>query len=430
MRLLASHVAEATGGRLSGPDAEVLGASFDSRTTRPGDLFVPIVAERDGHDFIDAAIRAGAVAYLTTEEPLDAGSAIRVADTSVALMALAAWARRRLDIPVVGVTGSVGKTSTKDLTAAALGATLRVTANEHSFNNEQGLPVTILSAPDDAEVLVVEMGMRGFGEIGRLCEVAAPTIGVVTAVASSHTGRVGGIEGVALAKRELVERLPASGTAVLNADDERVSRMGAHTPATVVTYGSCGEVRVSGIELDGLARPRFRIDSPWGGGAVQLAVSGAHMAANAAAAVAVAGVVTGSIDSALDALADAQVSGMRMEIHRSASGAVIINDAYNANPDSMRAALDALVGVEAVRRMAILGEMAELDDPVSAHAQVLSEATERGIEVVVFGTDLYGVRPFDDPVGAIGAIGEGDAVLVKASRAAGLERWVAPLLGA
>jgi len=430
MRLLASQVAEATGGRLSGPDVEVRGASFDSRSTRSGDLFVPIVAERDGHDFIDTALEAGASAYLTTEEPLETGTAIRVDDTSLALMALATWARRRLDIPVVGVTGSVGKTSTKDLIAAALGATRRVTANERSFNNEQGLPVTILGTPDDAEVLVVEMGMRGFGEIQRLCDVAAPTIGVVTAVASSHTGRVGGIEGVAVAKRELVERLPRSGTAILNADDERVARMNAHTPATVVTYGEQGDVRISAIELDDLARPSFRVDSPWGIGDVQLSVSGRHMASNAAAAIAVCGVLTGSIDSALAALADAHVSGMRMEIARSASGAVVVNDAYNANPDSMRAALDALAGVTAERRMAILGEMAELDDPVVAHAEVLAAATERGIEVVVTGTDLYGIDPLDDPVAALGTIGEGDAVLVKASRSAGLERWVQPLLDA
>ena len=195
MRLLASQVAEATGGTLVGPDVELDGASFDSRTTRPGQLFVPIVADRDGHEFIGAAAERGAPAHLTSRPaglPASAGTAIVVRDTSAALMDLAAWARRRLDIPVVGITGSVGKTSTKDLVAAALGATRTVTANERSFNNEQGLPVTILGAPDGAEALVVEMGMRGFGEIARLCAVAAPTVGVVTAVAASHTGRVGG----------------------------------------------------------------------------------------------------------------------------------------------------------------------------------------------------------------------------------------------
>ena len=198
---------------------------------------MPIVAERDGHEFIDAALAAGAPAYLTSEAiaPGRAGTAIVVGDTADALMALAAWARRQFDVPVVAITGSVGKTSTKDLTAAALGATRRVTANVRSFNNEQGLPVTVLGASDDTEALVLEMGMRGFGEIARLCDVAAPTIGVVTAVAASHTERVGGIEGVARAKGELVEALPAEGWAILNADDERVAAMRERTEAQVIT---------------------------------------------------------------------------------------------------------------------------------------------------------------------------------------------------
>jgi UDP-N-acetylmuramoyl-tripeptide--D-alanyl-D-alanine ligase len=427
MRLLASQVVVATGGRLVGPDVEIDGASFDSRDIRHGQLFVPIVADRDGHDFIPAALTAGASAYLTAAPPVG-GTAIVVDDTGVALLALATWVRRRMDIPVVAVTGSVGKTSTKDLAAAAVGATRRVAANVRSFNNEQGLPVTMLGASDDTEVLIVEMGMRGFGEIAQLCEVARPTIGVVTAVASSHTGRVGGIEGVARAKRELIVALPAGGTAILNADDPRVASMAPHTEASVVTYGTTGDVRVSDLELDAFARPRFRVDSPWGSGVVKLSVCGAHMAANAAAALAVAGAVSGSIDAALGALAGARVSGMRMEVGRSASGAVIVNDAYNANPDSMRAALDALAGIEADRRFAILGEMAELDDPPAAHVQVLADAVARGIGVVATGTDLYGIAVHDDPVAALGRIGEGDAVLVKASRSAGLERWVQPLL--
>ena len=264
-----------------------------------------------------------------------------VADTATALMDLATHARRLLSVPVVGVTGSVGKTSTKDLIAVAVGATRRVTANQRSFNNEQGLPVTVLGAPDDVEVLVLEMGMRGFGEIARLCEVAAPTIGVVTAVAGAHTERVGGIEGVARAKRELVEALPRSGTAVLNGDDPRVAAMVDHTVAAVITYGTGGDVRLGALTLDELARPSFRADTPWGSVDVRLAVSGLHMASNACAALAVAGAVTGSVDAAAGALASASVSSMRMEVVRTANGAIVVNDAYNANPDSMRAALRA-----------------------------------------------------------------------------------------
>jgi UDP-N-acetylmuramoyl-tripeptide--D-alanyl-D-alanine ligase len=427
MRLLASQVAEAIGATLVGPEVEFDGASFDSRTTSAGELFVPLVADRDGHDYIVDALERGAAAYFTSG-PIVGGSAIVVDDTAAALMSLAAWARRRMDVPVVGVTGSVGKTSTKDLIAASLGATRSVTANVRSFNNEQGLPVTILGAPERVGALVVEMGMRGFGEIARLCEVALPTIGVVTSVASSHTERVGGIDGVAIAKRELVEALGESGVAVLNADDERVAAMGRHARASVMTYGLAGEVRISEIELDDLARPAFHIDSPWGAGDVQLAVSGEHMASNAAAAIAVAGVIEGRIDPALEALATASVSGMRMEVSRAPSGAVIVNDAYNANPDSMRAALEALANIAASRRVAVLGEMAELDDPAVGHQRVMNDAIERGIEVIAVGTDLYGVRPVADPINALGEIGDGDAVLVKASRVAGLERVAQALL--
>ncbi len=427
VRILASQVAEATGGYLVGPDVVVDGASFDSRSTTSGQLFVPIVAERNGHEFIEAALQAGAAAYVTSE-PSRGGSAIVVDDTSDALMALAASARRRLAIPVIGVTGSVGKTSTKDLIAAALGATRRITASVRSFNNEQGLPVTILGAPDDTEALVVEMGMRGFGEIRRLCAVASPTIGIVTAVADAHTERVGGIEGVARAKRELVEALPASGVAVLNADDHRVVAMAAHTAAAVVTYGVTGDVRVSRLALDDLARPRFTIESPWGRGIVQLAVSGEHMAFNAAAALATVGIVEGTIDAAIDALATAQVSGMRMEVRRADSGAVIVNDAYNANPDSMRAALRALSQIGTGRRFAVLGVMAELDDPAAGHREVAEFAANLGITVIAVGTDYYGVTSVGDPIEVLGEIGVGDAVLVKASRVAGLERIVTALL--
>lgn len=430
VRILASAAAAGIGGRLVGPDVEFDGAAFDSRTVLPGQLFVPIVAERNGHEYIDTAIAAGAVASLSSEPASTPGSRtiIEVDDTAAALLALAGWARRRSVGQVVGVTGSVGKTSTKDLIASACGAQRRTAANERSFNNEQGLPVTVLNAPDDTEVLVLEMGMRGFGEIVRLCEVARPDIGVVTAVGHSHTERVGGIEGVAKAKQELVEMLPAGGTAILNADDDRVLAMARHTDASVLTYGAAGDVRISALRLDELARPRFRIDTPWGSAGVELAVSGAHMASNAAAAIAVAGSVGVSLDAAVEALATATMSGMRMEVGTAPSGATIINDAYNANPTSMTAALEALAAMDGDRRIAILGLMGELDDEVEAHREVARIAETLGVQLVATGTELYGVRPTDDPVGLIGDLRPRDVVLVKASRAAGLERVAAQLL--
>jgi UDP-N-acetylmuramoyl-tripeptide--D-alanyl-D-alanine ligase len=291
--------------------------------------------------------------------------------------------------------------------------------------------VTILGAPADTEVLVLEMGMRGLGEIARLCAVGRPDIGVVTSVAPSHTELVGGIEGVARAKGELVEALPASGTAVLNADDERVAAMADRTSAGVVTFGvtDAADVRISGLALDERARPRFDVHTPWGSAPVALAVSGAHMAHNAAAALAVAGVMGVDLDAAAAALSDAAVSSMRMQLLTAPAGGLVINDAYNANPTSMLAALDALGAVAAARRIAVLGGMAELDDPDAGHRAVAARAAELGVELIAVGTDRYGVAPIgeDEAVRAIGPIDGDTAVLVKASRAFGLDRLAARL---
>ena len=426
-------MATATGGRLVGADVELAGASFDSRSMIVGQLFVPIVAERDGHDFVAGAVASGAGAYLSVRpaDPMIGVPAIEVADTAAALMDLAAWARRRLAATVVGITGSVGKTSTKDLVAAAVGAQRRVAANDRSFNNEQGLPVTVLGAPDDTEVLVLEMGMRGFGEIARLAAVARPTIGVVTKVAPSHTERVGGIDGVARAKAELVRALPPDGTAVLNGDDERVVAMAADTSVTVVTFGVAADatMRVREVRLDDRARAQFRFDSPWGSGDVTLAVPGEHMVSNAAAALAVAGIVGVELGAAVAAIGAARLSAGRMESLAAASGGVVVNDAYNANPSSMAAALRALAAMSADRRVAVLGPMAELDDPATAHRDIAGLAGDLDIELIAVATDAYGVAPIDrtDVADRIGPIRPGTVVLVKASNSARLYELAAAL---
>jgi UDP-N-acetylmuramoyl-tripeptide--D-alanyl-D-alanine ligase len=430
MRFRAHDVAAAVGGRLHGPDVAIDGVSFDSRSIAGGQLFVPLVAARDGHDFIEAALGGGAAAYLTSRSP-GGGSAIVVSDTLRALMDLAAAMRPRLEGPVVGITGSVGKTSTKDLARAAIGASRNVWANEKSFNNEQGLPTTLLNTPADAEVVVLEMGMRGFGEIRALCDIARPTIGVVTRVAEAHSDRVGGVEGVARAKAELVEALPASGTAVLNADDERVAAMARLTAAEVITFGTspAADVRVERLEVDGLARARFVARTPWGSHDVVLGVSGRHMALNAAAALAVTGCAGADVSAAAAALADVGLSAMRMQVHRTAAGATVLDDSYNANPTSVRAAIDALVDLPATRRVAVLGVMAEISDAETEHRAVLAYALERGVEVLAVGTSSYGIDPVDDPVAAVGSLAGGDAVLVKGSRVAGLDRVAAALRG-
>ena len=429
MRFRSHDVAAATGGELIGPDVAIDGVSFDSRTIAAGQLFVPLVAARDGHEFVPAALARGAAAYLTSQPP-QGGTAVVVGDTLHALMDLAAARCRQASATVVGITGSVGKTSTKDLAWAALAASRRTWANERSFNNDQGLPTTVLNAPDDTEVLVLEMGMRGFGEISRLCRIAPPHIGVVTRVAEAHSDRVGGIEGVARAKAELVEALPSAGIAVLNADDPRVRAMADRCAGSVLLFGESvdADVRVGRIDLDDLARASFAVDTPWGRAQVRLGVSGRHMAANAAAALAVVGAVGADLAAGAAALADVRLTAMRMEVLRTRSGVTVLNDSYNANPTSMRAALDALAAMPAARRVAVLGVMAEISDPELEHPAIVRYATELGIEVLAHGTALYGLEPTDDPVGALGSIASGDAVLVKASRAAGLERVAAGLV--
>jgi len=428
MRFRAREVAEATGGHLVGPDAELDGAAFDSRALRRGQLFVPIVADRDGHDFVPAAVAAGAGAYLTSKGVVDPGaSAVEVGDTLRALMDLAAAMRRRLDIPVVGITGSVGKTSTKDMVRAALAPSRRTWANEKSFNNEMGLPTTLLEAPDDTEVMVLEMGMRGFGEIADLCRIGRPTLGVVTRVAEAHSDRVGGIEGVARAKAELIEALPTDGTAILNADDPRVFAMASLTSGRVLTFGESegADVRVTRLVLDDAVRPTFVAVTPWGDVEVRLGASGRHMAVNAAAALAVVGALGADVGAGATALAEVGLTPMRMSVLTTRSGGTVLDDSYNANPTSMRAALDALAAMPAHRRVAVLGTMAEISDPEAEHGAIARYAADRGIVVIAVGTPLYGVEPCFDheaAVAAVGSVAGGEAVLVKGSRVVGLER--------
>jgi UDP-N-acetylmuramoyl-tripeptide--D-alanyl-D-alanine ligase len=435
MRFMAADVANATGGALVGQNAHLSGVSFDSRSITPGQLFVPIVAERDGHEFIEMALKSGAGAYLTQRESVGR-SAIVVEDTLAALLKLGAWARVRLEPTVgsrvIGVTGSVGKTSTKDFIAAALSSELVVTASERSFNNDQGLPVTLLNAADNAQALVLEMGMRGFGEIARLCSIAQPTIGVVTAVAAAHTERVGGIDGVARAKAELVQALPQSGYAILNADDERVREMRKFTQAQVLTYGvhEGADIRITKCEMDEMARASVSATTPWGSVSWAMSVPGAHMALNAAAAIAVAGACEVDIYQAATALEQSSLSPMRMQVITTDDGMTIINDAYNANPASMRAALDTLVGVKASRHVVIAGQMAELADSSAEHNAIVEYARSKSIEFIACETENYATSPHSigDAVRRVRDGGTDVAVLVKGSRVAALERVVQLLI--
>lgn len=431
MQLRTRDLADAMGGRLEGPDVTIEGVTQDSRAVGPGQLFVPVVAERDGHDFIHAALANGAAAYLT-QRAAQGGTAIEVPDTMAALQAAGRLARSRLPAPVIGVTGSVGKTSVKDLLAAILSQRLATAASLRSFNNEMGVPLTLLNAPDGTEAVVVEMGARGVGHIAELCAIAAPTIGVVTRVAAVHTEAFGHIDEVAKAKGELVEALPSEGAAVLNAADARVAAMAGRTAARVVTFGAGGEVVAEDVTLDEELRPRFRLASAWGSTAVGLGVRGLHQVENALAAAAAALVAGVDLAAVAAGLSVAELSPWRMELGTTPEGARVLNDAYNANPTSVVAALESLAALPARRRTAVLGVMAELGvDELAEHAAIGARAAELGIRVIAVAAPGYGgedVASVDAAVAALGDLDEADAVLVKGSRVAGLERLAEILL--
>ncbi len=428
MRFSTSELANHVGGALIGPDVTVDGASIDSRTVRPGQLFVPIVAARDGHAFIDAAVEAGSPAYLTSHEPVGA-TAVVVDDTAAALLRLGTAARERIAGGVVGITGSVGKTTTKDLVRHCLASAFTTAASERSFNNELGLPLTLLNAPDDARWVVLEMGARGFGHIEQLARIGRPDVGIVTSVAMAHVEYLGDLDGVARAKRELVTSLPADGVAVLNLDDRRVAAMRSASPCPVLGYAvgadAEADVRAEGVTVDDDLRPRFRLTTPWGKGEVRLALHGLPQVSNALAAAAAALWCGVPFDGAVAALGEVDASSLRMEVRHPAGGPTLVVDCYNANPASTEAALRSLAALAAGRRLALLGLMAELGAATEdEHRRLAQLAEELGIEVVGYGTDLYGTARVDGVDAAVALLrtaGPGDAALVKGSRVARLE---------
>jgi UDP-N-acetylmuramoyl-tripeptide--D-alanyl-D-alanine ligase len=469
-----AEVAGVTGGRLhrAAGDERVTAVEFDSRAIRPGGLFLALPGERvDGHDFAAAAVVAGAAGVLAAHE-VDAPAVIvppaahdvvatgsylaehdhdgAGAAVLAALARLAAHTVTALNGPgrpgmtVVGVTGSSGKTSTKDLLAAVLAPLGPTVAPPGSFNNELGLPWTVLRADATTRQLVLELSARGPGHIAALCAVAQPRIGVVLNVGRAHLGEFGSPEAIAQAKGELVEALPpasdnAGGVAVLNADDPAVAAMAARTRARVVPVGrdAGAQVRADDVTLDA-GRARFRLVAPQGSADVALRLVGAHHVGNALAAAAVAlelGATPDGVAASLSAAGPA--SRWRMEVTDRPDGVTVINDAYNANPESMRAALQALVAIGAGNRRtwAVLGRMGELgDSAAAAHAEVAAAAAELEVdELVTVDAPDYGARRTVPDVGAAlqllrAQVEPGDVVLVKASRAVGLDRLAAALV--
>lgn len=458
-----TRVAEWAGGTASGPADTLVGpdVAIDSRRVTPGSLFVALPGERvDGHDYVAVAKDAGAAAALVSRRVDVDLPQVLVADGVEGLSALArgviARAKAAQGLVVVGVTGSSGKTSTKDLIAQVLATAGGTVAPVGSFNNEIGAPLTALRVDADTRFLVAEMGARGLGHVAWLCGITPPTIGAVLNVGHAHVGEFGSIEVIARAKGELVEALDADGWAVLNADDERVAAMASRTPARLALFSVEGDpvegrertpalrVWASEVVPDELQRYAFVLHAAGaveGVAPVALRVLGRHQVANALAAAAVALAAGLGVDAVAAALSAATArSRWRMELAERADGLVVLNDAYNANPDSMGAALHALAGLRRPggRLVAVLGDMLELgDDAADAHAAVGRLAAEVGVDELAvigeFGAEVAnGFAVSGRPAHTFGhrddiaahlraAVGPRDVVLVKASRGLGLE---------
>ncbi|MBV9446903.1 MAG: UDP-N-acetylmuramoyl-tripeptide--D-alanyl-D-alanine ligase [Streptosporangiaceae bacterium] len=454
--LTLGDIARVTNGAVHGDASVVVRGEFvvDSRRAGPGGLFVAVVGERaDGHTFASDAVGAGAVGVLGTRV-VPGVPCVVVEDVVAALGALARFVLSRLpSVAIAGITGSSGKTSVKDLAASLVSRLGPTVAPAGSFNTEYGLPLTVLRCDLDTRYLVLEMSARGLGHIAYLCGIAPPRFGVVLNVGRAHAGEFGSMEAVASAKGELVEALPADGVAILNADDPRVLAMSSRTAARVITFSAAGgpaDITAADVRLDALGRASFTLLTPEGAAPVTLRLHGAHQVPNALAAAALARSLGLGLDDIADGLSTAVArSRWRMEVTARADGVIVVNDAYNANPESVRAALDAVGHLARDgRAFAVLGHMAELGSMSrAAHEEIGSYAASTGVTGLIAVGDealpvLDGARQvagwhgeaFAVPSGqaALAVLRDrlkpGDIVLVKASRAASLESVAAELL--
>lgn len=442
------HIAAVTGGIVQGDGSLVVSnVVIDSRDAGPGTLFAALVGDHaDGHAYVSTAIDAGATAALVTHVlgGQSVGAPCVVVDDVTDSLGLLARDNLRHTTPlVIGVTGSHGKTSVKDLLARVLEPSGPTVAPVGSFNNQWGVPLTVLRADLGTRFLLVEMGARSIGHIADLCRIAPPDIGVVLNVGTAHLGEFGSAEGIARAKGELVEALPSQGVAVLNADDPLVIQMSTRTPASVLTFGVTGDVALGAVTLDDGGEPHFTLAHDGVVAEAHVPQIGAHHAINAAAAAAAAIAAGLDLQTIAERLSTAGASSpMRMERHVRADGLVVINDAYNANPESMAAALRAVADIGRGHAVAVLGEMLELgEDSAEAHREIGRLAAQLGFARVVAVGE--GARPIADGAGAIAELVDDvdmavstlsaslhadDIVLVKASRGGRLERVAYALL--
>ena len=447
--LTLAEVAAAVSGHLvaADPATVVTGpVEYDSRLVAPGGLFVAFPGEQvDGHDYAAAAHAAGAVAVLATRVPPPGATAIPTVLVDDQLTAMASLAHAVVDrlpgLTVVGLTGSSGKTTTKDMVAQLLTGMGPTVAPTGSLNNELGYPYTVLKSGTHTRYLVLEMGARGLGHIRYLCGIARPRVGVVLNVGVAHLGEFGSVEAIAAAKGELVEALPADGLAVLNADDPRVAAMAGRTAARVALVGECdaAEVRAEDVTLDERGRAGYTLVTPEGRAPVRLAVSGRHQVGNSLAAAAVARELGQPLPDLAEALGRLRlVSARRMDVFDRPDGVTVIDDSYNANPASTAAALRALAALAgtARRTVAVLGYLAELGEYERAgHEEVGRLAAELGVDLLISvgapaapihdgatGVASWGgksVRVSDQAEAVAllhGELRPGDVVLVKGSR--------------
>jgi UDP-N-acetylmuramoyl-tripeptide--D-alanyl-D-alanine ligase len=453
-RLLAS-VASAVGGTLVGDgDVQIRSAETDSRLVEPGALFVALAGERqDGHAFVDDARQRGATAVLVRADAAVEGPAVRVGDTGQALLDLAADERRGFDGTVVAITGANGKTSTKDMAAAVSRSRFRTHASPSSFNNEVGLPMTLLGAPGDTEVIVAELGARHVGDVARLMPIADPSIAVVTNVGVAHMEVFGSWAAIVEASAEPIDALASRNLAILNADDATAAGFASRTRARVRSFGRGAEagVRADDVRLDRDGCASFALLADGARAQVSLSVPGEHMVHNALAAAAVGLELGVPLDACAAALSAARITRWRMETTETFSGVRVVNDAYNANPESVAAALKTARWMAADGRLiAVLGQMAELGPIADDEHERIGELAARlhvdrlitiGPEAKMIavaglreGVEPENVACYDDVDAALADVlavaHGGDVVLVKGSRVAGLERLAARLVEA
>ena len=460
IELTAAEVAAATGGRLLGaPDARVTGpVVIDSRIAGPGSLFVAFAGDHvDGHDYVEAALERGASVVLAARE-VDAPSVVVVDDVQKALGDLArvvlARVRESADLTVLAITGSVGKTTTKDLIGQILTPSGLTVVPRGSFNNEIGLPLTVLEVTPLTRYLVLEMGATGIGHLDYLTSIAPPNIAVVLAVGAAHLGEFGGIEAVAQAKGELVSGVIPGGVALLNADDLRVKDMAVLAHGEVRTFGTVttAQIRADDVSINRAGQVSFTLSTGSESAPVALKLVGEHHMSNALAAAAAAHEAGLDIAVIAERLSEAApISPHRMQVTDRADGVTIIDDSYNANPDSMRAGLKALAVVAGRdrRSVAVLGQMLELgEDSRERHDEVGRLAVRLNVRLlIVVGQDAWPIfdgaqmeGSWGDEVVQVDSIEEakailddyltrGDVVLVKASNGAGLWRLGTMLAG-